>query len=274
VDYAQDFWHDYERVNGRGVTRAERRRIEAVAAQASWLQLLVWLDRWEQAHARDEMELNAGYFESCSAAEASTVNGPLGPSRQQPLRSTPAIQPQVDEPLVLPPEYDRVLARLRELGIRRAEALAKHAGTTLALVDAWWAASERQGVKNRHAYTAAGIATGKMPELIPARRVSAVEPAYEANVLPLLSVCADDAYGTVWRRVQATLAQQISSEAYTTWIAALRLLDVIGKAAIVAAPNVFVRNEVRERFETMIADELAHELGQRLEIEVVIDSSR
>lgn len=261
--HAQDFWHEYLRVNGRAVSRAERRRIEALAGSTSWLQLLVWLDRWEQAHSGDSMELNAGYFESCIAAETAVV-------RQEPLKPLPATRAQAGEPVSQ--EHTQVLARLRELGIRRAEDLAQRPATTLALVDAWWTASERQGVKDRHAYTAAGIASGKLPEHPPAVYDTAIAAGQASNGQPALRAPADAPYGHVWEKVQATLAPQVSAEAYTTWIAVLSLLDIIEQSAIVAAPNVFVRNEVRERFETLIADALRGELGQTFEIEIVIDT--
>lgn len=269
-EHAQDFWHEYQRVNGRTVSRAEHRRIEALATTTSWLQLLVWLDRWEQAHTGDGMELNAGYFESCIAAENSAPDRSPALSRQE-VQKPPAAKTQ-DQPALPPQQQPHVLARLRELGIRRAEDLAQRSGTTLALVDAWWTASERQGVKDRHAYTAAGIASGKLPEHPAAGRARAMGAGHESNSQPALHFPTEDAYGDVWRKAQTTLEFQVSAEAYTTWIATLRLLDIVEQSAIIAAPNVFVRNEVRERFDTLIADALRLELGQALEIEIVIDT--
>lgn len=264
AEHAQDFWHEYRRVNGRAASRAEHRRIEALAGITSWLQLLVWLDRWEQAHSGDGKELSAGYFESCIAAEHIVT--------RQESQTSPVVATAQGQPASLPQQYSHVLARLRELGIRRAEALAQRPGTTLALVDAWWTASERQGVKDRHAYTAAGIASGHLPEHLPAMRATAVSSGHAANDQPDLRVPTDASYEGVWQRVLASLALQVSTEAFTTWLAVLRLLDIIEQTAIITAPNVFVRNEARERFDTLIADALRIELGHIREIEIVIDT--
>ena len=68
-DAETDFWHEYTRVNDRDATRAERRRIAAIAATNGWSQLLTWLDRWEAARMGSEGTIGPAYFETCAAAE-------------------------------------------------------------------------------------------------------------------------------------------------------------------------------------------------------------
>ena len=74
----------------------------------------------------------------------------------------------------------------------------------------------------------------------------------------------------VWRTVLGRLAGEVAPAAFATWLGSTQLVELIEDVAVVAAPNVFARDEVATAFGAQIAAALAHELGRQVEVEYVI----
>ena len=77
----------------------------------------------------------------------------------------------------------------------------------------------------------------------------------------------------LWSSVRARLEQQIEHREFVTWIMPLTLLDRQEQTAYIAAPNVFVRNEVAERWSETIAGAIHEATGDTVEVVVVIGSA-
>jgi hypothetical protein len=77
----------------------------------------------------------------------------------------------------------------------------------------------------------------------------------------------------LWVSVRTQVEKQVEQSDFTTWIAPLALLEVLDEIAVIGAPNVFVRNEVTERFSPLIASVLAETVGHFVDVEVVIGSA-
>lgn len=75
-----------------------------------------------------------------------------------------------------------------------------------------------------------------------------------------------------WPAIRDRLVSRVPPDDWNTWLAPLALLDIIDGVAVIGAPNLFVRSEVTARFETLLATALAEELGQELQIDLVIAS--
>lgn len=117
------------------------------------------------------------------------------------------------------------------------------------------ARAAQQGKKDRHG-TKGGPADGLPGAMVSQLRLvdepaSTIEPCWDA-------VCG-------------RLKGSISAEEFETWIAPLRLIQVEDALAVLVTPNVFVRNEISERFAMPIAAALEAELGRSCRIELAID---
>ncbi len=73
-----------------------------------------------------------------------------------------------------------------------------------------------------------------------------------------------------WQAACARLADEIGAEEFRTWIRPLRLVEVEGETAIVAAPNVFVRDALTDRYAGIVAEALESELGRPVAVMAVI----
>lgn len=87
---------------------------------------------------------------------------------------------------------------------------------------------------------------------------------------------SDGANHELQRQWQATLdllATQIDPEAYATWMAHNRLLLVERDQAVISTPNVFVRDEVIQRYGRELETALSQVYGRSLSIELVIGTA-
>lgn len=236
----QDFWSEYTRVTGRDARVAERRRIEAVAALAEWQQLLIWLDRWEQAHPHGDTQLSPGYFEACATDGANRTNSTR--ESQMPDAVVPA-------PLPLTPEQQHAYTRLAEYGITTAPTLATLSTTTIALVDAWiGAAAQRATIKDKRAYVAAGVKSGQLPR----------DVRYKPQPAPIAQPPkgTESAALQVDQRIWAACLQQVAGivpqAEFETWIQPCALVELDQAQAVIGTPNVFVREHVAQRYHSVI----------------------
>ncbi len=88
-----------------------------------------------------------------------------------------------------------------------------------------------------------------------------------AKHAPLLP---DEAPQPWWQAACTWLAGEIGAEEFTTWIRPLRLVEAEGETAIVAAPNVFVRDALTDRYAGLLAQALGSELGRSVAVMAVI----
>ncbi len=88
----------------------------------------------------------------------------------------------------------------------------------------------------------------------------------------LPSFTPDPALQQTWQQVLAPLATELVEAAYQTWLVSSRLLLLDGGHAVVATPNVFVRDTVIQEYRVPIELQLQAVIGQPIMVEVVIDS--
>jgi chromosomal replication initiator protein len=75
----------------------------------------------------------------------------------------------------------------------------------------------------------------------------------------------------VWAAVRQRLQDTVSREEFETWIAPLSLVVIEDDLAVLATPNVFVRNEINQHYADAVTAALAAELGRSCRVELVID---
>jgi chromosomal replication initiation ATPase DnaA len=76
----------------------------------------------------------------------------------------------------------------------------------------------------------------------------------------------------LWSAVRARLARAIHTEEFDTWLAPLQLLDISDAMVVLAAPNVFVRDQIQAVYNEVLEQAVACELGRAVRVEVVIQS--
>jgi hypothetical protein len=74
----------------------------------------------------------------------------------------------------------------------------------------------------------------------------------------------------LWQNVLAHIEPNVPSDEFRTWLQPTSLLEVDVSAAVVATPNVFVRDMFIERYASMVSYALASEAGCQVELVVVI----
>ena len=80
----------------------------------------------------------------------------------------------------------------------------------------------------------------------------------------------DDDLGMKWRQVLDQMAARLPRAEYTTWFASNALLLLDGDTAVIGTANIFVRQEVEQRYSTLLADTLSTTYGRPIGVEVVI----
>nr|MBA3948214.1 hypothetical protein [Herpetosiphonaceae bacterium] len=74
----------------------------------------------------------------------------------------------------------------------------------------------------------------------------------------------------LWHQVQARLQPQFACTEFETWIRPTKLLDLDGQEAVVGTPNVFVRQELEQRYHLQLTEALAAEVGRPVDVLLTI----
>ncbi len=262
-----DFWHEYERVTARRSTRAERYRIELLASEVDWHNLLIWLDRWERAHTGTAATLTPGYFEACAIAAPSERVHPA----IHPRSDLPTLPLAVVAPPALSPTQRHIYDRLVTLGIKKARALALSPSTTIELVEAWALAARDPSVKSQSAYIAAGVTGGQPPKAAPCPNNGVSTPTIIDRV--------DIMYGTgkestatseLWSACLKQLEGQLPHNDFETWIRPCSIIELDESLVVFAVPNIFVRQELEQRYRAIVQRAITAVTGQQVEPMFVI----
>ncbi|MBA3946214.1 MAG: hypothetical protein H0X37_16825 [Herpetosiphonaceae bacterium] len=264
-----DFWHEYERVTARRSTRAEHYRLELLAQEVDWHHLLIWLDRWEHAHAGTAATLTPGYFEACAITAAAQDVPPVVHTPTNVLAPASAMV----VPASLSPTQHHTYDRLVALGIKKAQTLALAPGTTPELVEAWALAARDVSVKNPSAYIAAGITSGQLPKVRPYTNggVSA-SPAIPRGVDIIGNSSSTAATTEVWMVCLKHLQADLPPNDFETWLRPCALVELDERLVVIAAPNIFVRQELEQRYHAVVQRAVTAVTGRDVEPLFVIAS--
>jgi hypothetical protein len=93
---------------------------------------------------------------------------------------------------------------------------------------------------------------------------------WRPSTLPAVAGDACESGAALWQMVLARCRERVPAEECMTWLEASSLLELAGDVAVVAAPNVFVRDAIAARFEPVIAEALSAATGRKLCLELVI----
>lgn len=156
---------------------------------------------------------------------------------------------------------------------------------TVEQIHAWIAeADARQAeIKDRAAWLAWGIRSGRMPQdhpklppsAVPNQRsstASAPSSASPSTVQGHTSEAASPQSPDIWQRALDRLRQQLPYGEFETWIKETSLIQVDEQQAIVGTPNIFARDKLTETYAPLIADTLHALLGCPVQVAVVLDS--
>ena len=188
-----------------------------------------------------------------------------------PPETTPEIPPEID---------DDVVARLEQLGLTHDQAIAAYRKHQLDLLDveAWATWKRTIPLEKRPDTIFAGlIRKQRLPPGTSAHTTNSRVPSRMG--LPRKEVAVITSRGSsqmlprsqVWQAVVKDLTAQVSREDYETWLRPTSLLEIQDGAAIIATPNVFVRQELESRYLDMLTSALQGILGYDVEVQFVID---
>ncbi len=76
-----------------------------------------------------------------------------------------------------------------------------------------------------------------------------------------------------WQQVLIQVKREVPRDQFTTWLKPTVLLAIDGDEAVVATPNIFVRQEVEAHYRAVLEAALRQVLDRRLTVLVVIDST-
>ncbi len=105
--------------------------------------------------------------------------------------------------------------------------------------------------------------------VVSSRLPVATEPSSQDTSAPL----EDDELGVKWWQVLDQMAARLPRDEYTTWLASNALLLLNGDTAIIGTANIFVRQEVEQRYSALLADTLSTTYGRPIAVEVVIGTA-
>jgi len=74
-----------------------------------------------------------------------------------------------------------------------------------------------------------------------------------------------------WQIIQEELAGRVSSSDWETWLKPNKLLDVDGEMVVLGTPNIFVRQEVEQRYADLVQHACEQTLGYPVRLLVVIN---
>ena len=162
-----------------------------------------------------------------------------------------------------------VYERLVGLGIKKAHDLALLPSTTRELVEAWSLASTAASVKNRCAFIASGIVSGQPPRERPSLRADNTHAAISHEAPP--SIMASQ-LSQLWTAFLTRLKAEMSSNDFETWLRPCSLVEIGESTVVIAAPNIFARQELEQRYRVVVQRIAADITGRQLEPLFVIAS--
>ena len=78
----------------------------------------------------------------------------------------------------------------------------------------------------------------------------------------------------VWKNVLAELEEKISAPQFKTWFKDVELISIDGKDITIGAPNIFVTNQLKTRYDNIIANAFIHNNVEVELIKYVISSTK
>ncbi len=76
-----------------------------------------------------------------------------------------------------------------------------------------------------------------------------------------------------WQQVLGKLEREVPRDQFRTWLKPTELLAIDGDEAVVATPNIFVREEVEAHYQALLETALHQVLDRRLGLVVVIEAT-
>jgi chromosomal replication initiator protein len=74
----------------------------------------------------------------------------------------------------------------------------------------------------------------------------------------------------VWQKAADRMRESLGQVGYETWITPLNFIDLHGRTAIIEAPNRFLRDRVKDRYQELIQQVLSTEVGESVEISLTV----
>jgi len=74
----------------------------------------------------------------------------------------------------------------------------------------------------------------------------------------------------VWQKTADRMRESLGQVCYETWITPLNFIDLLGRTAIIEAPNLFFREWVKDRYLELMQQALSTEVGESVEIRLTV----
>ena len=102
--------------------------------------------------------------------------------------------------------------------------------------------------------------------------VLAITAQHSPGPGPMPSDAVSAAKQAAWQIAQDRVKAQVEATSWCTWLEPLRVLEIEDAMVVLAAPNVFVRNEVSEHYACIVTEALEEVLGRGVHVEFVIEA--
>ncbi len=76
-----------------------------------------------------------------------------------------------------------------------------------------------------------------------------------------------------WHQVQGQLEREVPHAEFTTWLKHTALLAIDGDEAVVATPNIFVRQQIETHYQAVLETALHRVFNRSLAVLLVIEST-
>ena len=119
-----------------------------------------------------------------------------------------------------------------------------------------------------HPFSATGEAKTPEPEHSHRARASRCEEHPSADVHPVAD--AGTEFAKIWKAALACIAREIPPADFRTWLEPTALIHLEDDMAVIATPNVFVREEVETHYRARLLDIVRNLVGRPVAMEVVI----
>ncbi|HSH81907.1 MAG TPA: DnaA N-terminal domain-containing protein [Herpetosiphonaceae bacterium] len=73
-----------------------------------------------------------------------------------------------------------------------------------------------------------------------------------------------------WQDVLASYRARKTAEDFATWLELIALVELVDGTAVIATPNVFVRDVVADRYQANLRSGLAGVLGELVTVQLII----